>query len=436
MLKSATIYGQESKTELDFGFRPRSISQQDKSFHYLLNGVINSCDIGGNPKEIMVDTDYEWDVSVLNTRVFEEVWGVFGDNFYDPLMHGNDWQAMYQQYLPYAQKARNMDDLANVVNEMIGDLNASHTGFYPRRETQQRYHQMAYLGLDFDTKQALDEGLKISFVYPHTRLDHYFKLKEGDLLTHIDGVKITSKISLDSLLLDKVNKRIYLKLRRGDQEIEADIKGLSFAGLRKLEYKHKIDQRRKLVDELSNSQVGYIHIPAMGYEDYQKFIQELYTDNLDKKALVIDVRGNVGGSIHDLIINVLLKKQYAFSTSRSRTYQRMPEPYGAWDRPSIVLVDENSFSDGEIFPTVYKQLKLGKEVGYPSSGAVIGTREYKLVDGSAMRMPGSGWYKMDGTNMEGTGAMPDIIIQNTPNDIIADRDPQLLRAIEEILKEI
>ncbi len=101
-----------------------------------------------------------------------------------------------------------------------------------------------------------------------------------------------------------------------------------------------------------------------------------------------------------------------------------------------MLVDENSFSDGEIFPIIYKELNLGKVVGMPSSGAVIGTWEYELIDGSSMRMPGSGWYKLDGTNMEGTGAMPDIIVENTPNDIIAGRDPQLLRAIEEILREI
>ncbi len=437
ILKSATIYGKDSKTELDFGYRAFNVVHRSGNYYYLSNGIINSCAIGAAPKEIPVDVDYEWDEATLNTRVFEEVWGVFGNNFYDPTMHGRDWQAMYDLYLPYAQQARNMDDLATVVEEMIGDVNASHTGFYPRRETERgRYNQTTYLGLDFDLENRLDKGLKVSFVYPHTRLDHYYKLQVGDLLTHIDGHEITAFTPVDSLLMNKVGKRIYLKLQREGEEIEADINGLSWSELRRFGYDHKIAKRRQMVEELTDSQVGYIHIPAMGTENYDQFTKELYTDNVDKKALIIDVRGNVGGRIHDMLITILIKKHYAYSTSRRRTYEPRPEPYSAWDKPSIVLVDEHSFSDGEIFPIVYQQLKLGKVVGYPSSGAVIGTWEYELVDGSSMRLPGSGWYKLDGTNMEGTGAMPDIIIQHTPNDIIADRDPQLQRAIEEILKEI
>ena len=174
----------------------------------------------------------------------------------------------------------------------------------------------------------------------------------------------------------------------------------------------------------------------MGQYDYERFTREIYRDNMDKKALIIDVRGKVGGRIHDQLLTLLMKKQYATSTSRRLRYQHNPEPFRVWDRPSIVLVDERSFSDGEIFPIIYKELKLGKVVGIPSSGAVIGTWEYELIDGSSMRLPGSGWYKMDGTNMEGTGAMPDIIVENSPNDIIAERDPQLVRAIEEIIDEL
>jgi len=99
-------------------------------------------------------------------------------------------------------------------------------------------------------------------------------------------------------------------------------------------------------------------------------------------------------------------------------------------------VDEHSFSDGEIFPTVYQELKLGKIVGQPTSGSVIGTWEFRLLDGSSMRLPGSGWYRLDGTNMEGNGVQPDIVVENKPEDIIAGKDAQLLRAIEEILKEL
>jgi len=392
--------------------------------------------IGGPRKDIRIDLDYEWDVKTLNTRVFEEAWGVFGDNFYDPDMHGKDWQSMYQLYLPYAEKARNIDTIGTIVDEMIGDLNASHTGFYPRNERTSLNRAIASLGLEFDQTEVPDSGLRVSLAYPNTRLAQFFKLQAGDLLTHIDSVRITASTPIDSLLMDKVGKRIYLQLERDGEIIKADIKGLSGSELRRLEYSWRIEKRRALVDQLTQQRVGYIHIPAMGQRDYENFTRELYRDNMDKEALIIDVRGNVGGRIHDQLVTLLMKKQYATSTSRRLRYQSNPEPLRVWDRPSIVLVDERSFSDGEIFPIIYQELKLGKVVGIPSSGAVIGTWEYELIDGSSMRLPGSGWYKMDGTNMEGTGAMPDIIVENSPNDVIADRDQQLLRAIEEILPQL
>jgi len=435
-LKSANLYGKNIKDELNFGMSAWGFVEKEGNFYYVQDGMLRSQWPGGNRKDIRIDLEYEWDVKTLNTRVFEEAWGVFGENFYDPNMHGKDWQAMYKLYLPYAEKARNIDQIGIVVDEMIGDLNASNTGFYPRSDQVSISRSVASLGLEFDQAEVLDKGLKISLVYPGTRLSQFFRLKAGDLLTHIDGMAINSHTSIDSLLLDKVGKRIYLELNRDGEIIKADIKGLSFSELRRLEYGYRTDQRRALVNLLTDNQVGYIHIPAMGQSDYERFTRELYRDNLDKKALIIDVRGNVGGRIHDQLLTLLMKKQYATSTSRRLRYQHNPEPFRVWDRPSIVLVDERSFSDGEIFPIIYKELKLGKVVGIPSSGAVIGTWEYELIDGSSMRLPGSGWYKMDGTNMEGTGAMPDIIVENSPNDIIAERDPQLVRAIEEIIDEL
>ncbi|HPN41500.1 MAG TPA: S41 family peptidase [Candidatus Cloacimonadota bacterium] len=436
ILKSVNLYGKNIKDELNFGMSPWGFVEKNGNFYYVLDGMLRTQWPGGNRKDIRIDLEYEWDLKTLNTRVFEEAWGVFGDNFYDPNMHGKDWQAMYKLYLPYAEKAQNIDQIGTIVDEMIGDLNASHTGFYPRTEQVSVSRSVASLGLEFDQAAVLERGLRISLVYPGTRLSQFFKLQTGDLLTSIDGVVINSHTSIDSLLLDKIGKRVFLELERAGEIIKADIKGLSFSELRRLEYNYRIDQRRALVKQLTDNQVGYIHIPAMGQRDYENFTRELYRDNLDKKALIIDVRGNVGGRIHDQLLTLLMKKQYATSTSRRLRYQHSPEPFRVWDRPSIVLVDERSFSDGEIFPIIYKELKLGKVVGIPSSGAVIGTWEYELIDGSSMRLPGSGWYKMDGTNMEGTGAMPDIIVENTPNDVISDRDPQLLRAIEEIILEL
>jgi C-terminal processing protease CtpA/Prc/Tol biopolymer transport system component len=436
-VKRANIYGGNISEEAVLGDTAWNMKLQGDMLYYISQGVIKSYDLDyGKKAEIKAEFTYDYDVDVLNARVFEEAWGVFGQNFYDPAMHGKDWNAIYNLYRPYVDKARDIDIVAWIIEEMIGDLNASHTGFYPRQERSIPSKQTALLGLELDYSTLLPEGIRINIVYPGTRLAHFYKMKSGDIITHIDDVLITPSTSIDSLLTDKIGKKIRLRYTREGLEYSADTNGLAYSAQRRLVYEHKISRSRDLVNLMTDGKIGYIHIPAMGNADYENFTRELYRDNADKKALIIDVRGNVGGRIHDLLLTLLMKRKYAFSTSRRYQYEQSPEPWRVWDRPTIVLVDENSFSDGEIFPIIYKELNLGKVVGMPSSGAVIGTWEYELIDGSSMRMPGSGWYKLDGTNMEGTGAMPDIIVENTPNDIIAGRDPQLLRAIEEILREI
>ncbi len=436
-LKKANVYGKNVKTEFDLGKDPGARDWSGDTLYYVRDGALRYYNPDkGSKGEVKAEFDYQYDEKLLNLRVFEQVWGRFGLNFYDPNMHGKNWDQLYRLYRPYAAKARGIGDIATIVNEMIGDVNASHTGFYPRRERASTARQTASLGLELDYGSQLREGIRIAKVYPTSRLASFYGMKAGDLLLAIDGVSITAKTPVDSLLLDKVGKRIRLAWSAGGVRRDAILNGLSWGENRRLFYADKVNASKSAVDRETSGRVGYIHIPGMGNRDYDNFVRDLFRDNADKEALIIDVRGNTGGHIHDQIITLLSKTPYAWSTSRRYTGERNQEPRRAWTRPSIVLVDEGSFSDGEIFPTVYQQLKLGKVIGVPSSGSVIGTWEYELMDGSSMRMPGSGWYRMDGTNMEGNGVMPDIIVEISPEDEIAGRDPQLQRAIAEIMKEL
>lgn len=437
VLKKANIYGKNPKQEFDLGARVQSYSWQGKTLYYLQDGVIRSYNtVKGTKGELRTQFIYQYNTRQLNAKVFEQVWGVFGLNFYDPDMHGQDWQHLYQLYRPYAERARSIEDIAAIVNEMIGDVNASHTGFYPRREGEGNNRQTAWLGLEFDYSRVLPEGIAVRLVYPTSRLASYYQLRDGDIITRINGTAITAQTPIDSLLLDQVGKRVTLRFQSGDTVRDAVVTGLSYSEQRRLQYIYQTNRSRQLVDLLTENRIGYVHIPGMGSRDFDNFQREVFRDNADKEALIIDVRGNSGGHVHDQIITLLSKQPYAWSTSRRYSGERNLEPRRAWTRPSIVLVDEGSFSDGEIFPTVYQELKLGKVVGMPSSGSVIGTWEYELLDGSSIRMPGSGWYRLDGTNMEGNGVQPDILVELSPEDEIAGRDPQLLRAIEEILKEL
>ncbi len=437
IIKKANIYGQNIKEEKKLGRNVGQFRLVKNSLYYLENGIIKSYNLATKAtKEQKLRYDYEFDRQTLNKRVFEQVWGAFGLNFYDPDMHGKNWEDVYELYRPYIDQAQSISDVETIVNEMIGDVNASHTGFYPRVDKSHYAVSTASIGVEFDYYSVLPEGIRIMRVYPYTRLHLLYGVKAGDILTEIDGTRITQYTALDSLLAGKVGKRMRLGFKRGDETIEVQIDGLSRGDHYNLHYRFQTETRKALVDSESNGRLGYVHVPAMGNVDYDNFIRDVFKDNADKEALVIDMRGNRGGRIHDLIATFLLKQHYAYSTSRRMSVDRRLEPRRIWNKPSIVLVDEASFSDGEIFPIIYQELKLGKVIGMPSSGSVIGTWQYDLIDGSSMRMPGSGWYKLDGTNMEGTGAMPDILVDMTPNDIIQNNDVQLKRAIEEILRDL
>jgi len=436
-LKKANIYGKNQKEEFSFGKQAGNWNWVNKTVYYLDGKQLKSYTPSTTSrKEIKGEFDYSYDKKLLNQRVFEQAWGAFGQNFYDPDMHGQNWKQIYELYRPYVDKARSINDIATIIIEMIGDVNASHTGFYPRQDERQFSNPSCYLGAELDYSNVLPKGIRLSRVYPTSRLAVNYKIADGALLTHIDGIEITASTPIDSLLAGKAGKKIKLRLSQNGENKEAVITGLNWAEASDLKYIFKTQQNRELVDKLSNGKLGYIHIPSMGNEDWTQFYTELFRDNYDKQALVIDVRGNTGGHIHDQLISLLQKKRYAYSNSRSQSRVQRLEPRRAWDKPTIVLVNEESFSDGEIFPTIYQELKLGKVVGTPSSGAVIGTWHYYLLDGSSMRMPGTGWYKLDGTNMEGNGAKPDIIVENLPEDTIAERDPQLERAVKELLKEL
>ncbi len=431
------IYGNNNRQETSLGSGIGEAIKVDTTIYYSQNHQLKSYNLeSGTRREIKATLDYEYDINLLNRRVFEQVWAAFGLNFYDLNMHGQDWNAAFERYAPYLENVRNTNDLESIIDEMIGDVNASHTGFYPRQDKTYPYRSQAYLGLEFDYSERLPEGVKVRYVYPGTRLSYLYSLRPGEIITHIDNHRISSRSPLDSLLIDKIGKPIHLTVQRDSTSVEMIVNGLSWSQSRELWYQDRVEQTKNKVNEASGGRLGYVHIPSMGSEDWTNFQRDLFRDNADKEALIIDVRGNTGGRIHDQIISLLIKTPYGYSTSRRYSREKRFEPSRIWAKPSIVLVDEHSFSDGEIFPIIYQELKLGKVVGFPSSGAVIGTWEYDLIDGSSMRMPSTGWYKLDGTNMEGTGAQPDIVIEHTPNDLVKRNDLQLQRAIEELLGEL
>jgi tricorn protease len=195
-----------------------------------------------------------------------------------------------------------------------------------------------------------------------------------------------------------------------------------------------VADRKAMVEKLSNGQIGYLHIKAMDAPSLAKFQVDLL-ENKDKKALIIDERFNGGGGIDQELLAILNQRK-AYQSTRSRDSLDIERPGQAFFGPMVVLQNERSASDAEMFPDGFRALGLGKVIGVPTMGAVIGTGSFTLLDGSVLRTPGSGVFTARGENMENYGVQPDVVVDNTPADFLTGHDRQVEKAIEVLLSEM
>jgi tricorn protease len=188
-----------------------------------------------------------------------------------------------------------------------------------------------------------------------------------------------------------------------------------------------------MTEKLSHGEIGYLHIRQMNAEALHKFERDL-ADNHFKKALVIDQRFNPGGGIDQELLEILEQHQYQYTRGRDSVY--ITRPQRAFFGPVVVMQNERSFSDAEVFPDGFKRLGLGKTVGVNTNGSVIGTGAFRLMDGSSVRTPGTGLWDVSGQNLENYGVPADVYIDNTPEDFLAGRDAQLQKAVEVLQEEL
>ena len=376
---------------------------------------------------------YEYDLNNVRQQVFREVWGTFGLNFYDPDMHGVDWGELYYKYQPYIQYCYDEDVLSNIVDEMIGEVNASHTGFSPKYYDDNFSYQTGFIGVEFYFSERPKKGIKLRKLYDGTVIKDFYKLEAGDLILAVNDQEIDKETDVNSLFFNTANRKIKLKLKKSKGEpFDVWVEGLTWSQNSTLEYQDWVNSRRDIVDENSQGKLAYLHIRRMNYSAYQKFLEDFWNDNIKKDGFIIDVRGNGGGNISEELIDAIRKRPLSYSSSRYWG-KRYKSPNRYYDKPIVILIDEDSFSDAEVFPHLVQEQKLGTIIGMPTSGSVIGTYDIDLFDGSSLRLPRSGWWTLSGTNMEGNGVQPDIRVELTPEDKITDNDRQLEKAIEYLL---
>lgn len=386
------------------------------------------------------------DIAALHGAIFDEAWRAMRDGFYDQAMGGNDWDQIREHYRTVASECLDAGSLSEVVNMMLGDLNASHLGFRygggggSSPSVNQWNKTTGHLGARFETHHQ-GPGFRVRDVLKETPADREdSKLRAGELILAVDGVEVIFDKDPSLYFSHVPDHEFSLKVRGVDgAEREVRIRPTTFGRVRNLLYEEWVEGNRRMVDEASKGTLAYVHIAGMGTPELYRFDEELHRVGYGKDGLIIDVRNNGGGSTTDHLLTMLTQPTHALTKTREGPvgYPHDRRVYATWDKPIAVLCNQNSFSNAEIFSHAIKVLKRGKVIGVPTAGGVISTGGASLLGGAFIRMPGRGWYVLDtGEDMELNGCVPNIVLWPHPTEMPQGKDRQLQSAVTELSKDV
>ena len=411
------------------------VADKDVKNLFLCNGGIKKIDLASKQtKGIDFEAPFNYKPAEERQYLFDHIWRQVKDKFYDPNLQGVDWDGyrkVYERYLPYID---NNFDFAEMLSEMLGELNASHTGcrYYPSGASL----QTAALGVFLDPNYEGD-GLKIQEIIK--RGPFAVKKNEvtpGSIIEKIDGTDIKAGEDYNALLDGKAGKNVRLTIKNAKgKRFDLTIKAISQGAQQELLYKRWVDRNRAIVDSVSGGRIAYVHVKAMNSESFRTVYSELLSDkNRNLDAVIVDERHNGGGWLHDDLCTLLSGKQYQEFVPHGKVVGK--DPFNKWTKPSCVLICEDDYSNGHGFPWVYKELGIGKLIGAPVAGTMTAVWWETLMDRSLVfGIPQVGCRDMRGTFGENTQLNPDIEVYNSPEDYITGHDTQLIRAVEEMMKE-
>ena len=381
---------------------------------------------------------------------FNAAWLAMNEIWYDPAMGNRNWEQVRRKYVDAASRAFDERGLGEVIELMLGELNGSHLGFTPSMgsasepETpRKREHPTAHLGARFDPAY-LGPGLKVRDVLPESPSDKVkSRLKAGDIILSIDGTRVDPSMDLTQVLNGPLDRDIQLVVQRAkedaSEELNLTLRPIPYGRVRPLLYEQWLETNRQMVETLSNGKLGYLHIQAMDESSFLEFEQQLYNVGYGKEGLVIDVRDNGGGSTTDHLLTSLTQPKHAITVPRGggTGYPHDRMIYATWSKPIVVLCNQNSYSNAEIFSHAIKVLGRGKLVGVQTAGGVVSTGAARINDIGVLRAPFRGWFSIrDGKDMELHGAEPDFIVWPAPGELPAGIDKQLEKGVEVLLEEV
>lgn len=422
-IKGGNTFGLDIKTAKD-------------KYYTLIRGAINEINLGGHSlSPIEIDYTFRRQLNEEFRQMFYETWANLEENFYDENFHGVDWAAKRDHYAQFLPHITNRADLRRMTNDMLGELNTSHFGFYSNGDEEDVYYgsQTLATGIHFknDAPFTVDRLVRDS---PADRAD--LDVREGDVLVAINGETVDNTQNREFYFAQPSrDEEMALTFKRGEDTFDVKVHPTSFFSIRNNLYDEWMDARQKMVDEKSNKRIAYVHMKNMGGGQLQHFLQQMVSEGYQRDGLILDLRYNTGGNVHDEVLRFLAQKPYL--QWKYREGELTPQSnFGPAAKPIVLLINEQSLSDAEMTATGFKELKLGAIIGTETYRWIIFTSGAGLVDGSFYRLPSWGCYTLEGENLEKTGVAPDIFVDNNFKHRLEGSDPQLERAIMEILKQL
>ena len=399
----------------------------------------------GKPTNYTFTAQTEFHPSQHQLYKFRLIWREIRDGFYDDTFNGNNWDDIRIKYEEAATLAVSTESFERIISMMLGELNASHTGYREIdtntwKKRMPWKEEMLHLGLRHSAEK---NGWRITNIFNNSPATaNRSELNIGEIITHINDTKVDSTTMEKDVLWGQLKDPIQLKvINNKKEERDITIEPISYTKARSLASDDKIAENKAMVEKLSNANFGYLHIASMQWEEFKQFEKHLYENGADKDGLIIDVRDNGGGFTTDHLLTALTQPRHAYTIPRNGSlgYPQDRFVYATWQKPIVVLCNQNSFSNAEIFSHAIKTLKRGKLVGVPTAGGVISTGSANILKQGTLRMPFRGWFlSTTGEDMELNGASPEPenIVWPRPGELSAGIDKQIEKAIEVLADEV
>lgn len=422
-------------SKLKVGGGSLELSEDESSIFVLSNRSIKKINVDSEKvKPVNYSSKMEYDMTAELEYLFDHVWRQTHKKFYVKNMHGIDWKFYGDEYRKFLPHINNKKDFTELLSEMLGELNGSHTGarYYGSIDNPDRTASLAF----YPDYGYNGKGVKIkSILHKSPLVINGEKANAGDVITSIDGVEIKNLTHFYSLLNHKTSETLLLSIRgKYGKNNDIYVKPISRRSLNNLLYEDYVERREQEVDRLSGGKIGYVHVKGMNDESFRAVYSKALGKYADKEALIVDTRFNGGGWLHDDLVTFLGGKKYAEFVPRGQSIGA--EPLEKWYKPTAVIVGEGNYSDAHGFPFAYRAMGLGKIIGMPIPGTMTAVWWERQIDSDIVfGIPQIGVKDNNGNLLENKQFSPDVMIHNDYKSVAEGKDKQLEETVRQLLKK-